>query len=83
MDTTIVTILVLIFAVISICVPFYILKIRNQVVQINKIMTTMARQAFEDDGRGDKECEMMREAIKDTVFLLILMAMFWAMLWMT
>jgi len=43
MDTTIVTILVLIFAVISICVPFYILKIRNQVVQINKTMTTMAR----------------------------------------
>ena len=39
--TLLVSILVLIFTVITICVPFYILKIRNQVCEMNKKMTAM------------------------------------------
>ena len=34
-------IIIIIFIVITICVPFYILKIRNQVVDMNKKMTLM------------------------------------------
>ena len=39
--TLLVSILVLIFTVITICVPFYILKIRNQVCEMNKKMAVM------------------------------------------
>ena len=39
--TTLIAIFTVIFAVITICVPFYILKIRNQVVDMNKKMAVM------------------------------------------
>ena len=38
---TLIAIFTVIFAVITICVPFYILKIRNQVVDMNKKMAVM------------------------------------------
>ena len=39
--TTLIAIFTVIFTVITICVPFYILKIRNQVCEMNKKMAVM------------------------------------------
>ena len=36
-------IIFVIFTVLTFCVPFFIFKIRNQVCEMNKTMTTMAR----------------------------------------
>ena len=40
--TTLIAIFTVIFAVITICVPFFILKIRNQVCEMNKKMAVIS-----------------------------------------
>ena len=62
-------ILVLIFAVVSIMVPFYILRIRNEVIQINKKMTDfLSGNAREpkpqkiNNGKRCKNCGLVNQA---------------------